>query len=191
VKFHPTAICGVVLIENEPIGDERGYFVRTFCAREMAAHGVNPHLAQSSLSFNARRGTLRGLHFQSCPAMEDKLVGCTGGAIFDVMVDIRPGSPTFGRWVGHELSETNHCQFFAPQGIAHGFQALTDDAIVSYYIAQFYEPERSAGVRFDDPEIGIKWPLPPTAMSKRDLTLPFLAELDPAMLMPFEQKSNQ
>jgi dTDP-4-dehydrorhamnose 3,5-epimerase len=191
VKIYPTTIHGVLLVEQEPARDERGYFVRTFCAREMAAHGISTYLAQASLSFNAKRGTLRGLHFQSHPAMEDKLVRCARGAIFDVIVDIRLGSPSFGSWVGYELSDTNHRQLYAPAGTAHGFQALTDDAVVSYQISQFYEADKSAGIRFDDPAIGIAWPLPPTAMSPRDLHLPLLAQVDPARLMPVEDKVNQ
>ena len=182
---------GVILIENDPVRDERGSFVRTFCAREMAAHGINPSLAQTSLSFNTKRGTLRGMHFQRYPATEDKLVGCVRGAIFDVMVDVRFGSPTFGHWLGYELSDVNHCQLFAPKGIAHGFQALVDHSVVTYQIAQFYEAEKTAGVRFNDPAIGIRWPLPPTVVSERDVNLPFLAQLDPSILMPFRQQSDQ
>jgi dTDP-4-dehydrorhamnose 3,5-epimerase len=186
LKFHPTALDGVVLVESEPIRDDRGYFVRTFCARELELQGIASRVAQSSLSFNAKRGTLRGLHFQSSPSMEDKLVSCTRGAIFDVLVDLRTGSPTFGRWVGFELSETDHLQLYAPKGVAHGFQTLTNEAAVAYQIAQFYEPERSAGVRFDDPAIGIEWPLAPSVVSKRDLGLPLLSELDRSLLMPFK-----
>jgi dTDP-4-dehydrorhamnose 3,5-epimerase len=185
VRFHKTTIPDVILIEMEPVGDARGHFVRTFCAREMAAHGVNPVLAQASQSFNAEKGTLRGLHFQTHPAMEDKLVRCIQGAIFDVMVDLRPGSPTYGQWVGYELSDKNNLQLYASAGFAHGFQALTDDVTVSYHIGQFYEPGRSAGVRFDDPQIAVAWPLAPVALSPRDLALPLLAEIDPVLLLPY------
>lgn len=148
---------------------------------------MNPYLAQASLSFNAKRGTLRGMHFQAHPALEDKLIRCARGSIFDVIVDVRPGSPSFGRWIGYELSETNNLQLYAPQGTAHGFQTLTDESVVSYQIAQFYEADKSAGIRFDDPAIGIDWPLPAVAMSQRDLALPLLAQLDPARLMPSSQ----
>jgi dTDP-4-dehydrorhamnose 3,5-epimerase len=157
----------------------------------MAKYGINTHLAQASLSFNAKRGTLRGLHFQYHPFMEDKLVRCARGAMFDVIVDIRPGSPSFGSWVGYELSDTNHRQLYAPAGTAHGFQTLTDDTIVSYQISQFYEADMGAGIRFDDPGIGILWPLPPIAMSPRDLKLPLLTQVDPARLIAFEDKINQ
>lgn len=185
MRFHKTAIPDVVLIETEPVGDARGHFVRTFCAREMEEQGLNPVLAQASQSFNSEKGTLRGLHFQAHPSMEDKLVRCVKGAIFDVMVDLRRGAPTFGHWVGYELSDTNNLQLYAPQGFAHGFQALTDDVTVGYHIAQFYEPGRSAGVRFDDPQINISWPLPAVALSSRDLALPLLADLDRALLIAY------
>lgn len=187
MRFEATSLPGVTLIRSQPIGDSRGHFVRTFCAREMVAHGLNPDLAQASQSFNVKRGTLRGLHFQARPVMEDKLVRCIRGAIFDVMVDIRPGSPTFGNWVGYELSEENQRQLYAPRGFAHGFQTLTDDCTVSYYIAQFYEPAKASGIRFDDPDIGVKWPLPPVEQSPRDLGLPFLRDMDRELLMPFEE----
>ena len=187
MKFHKTMIPEVVLIETQQVGDARGHFVRTFCAREMAAYGINPALAQASQSYNAEKGTLRGLHFQSHPAMEDKLVRCIRGAIFDVMVDLRPGSPTFGRWVGAELGESNGLQLYAPKGFAHGFQALTSDVTVGYHIAQFYEPQRAAGVRFDDPEIGVAWPLPPANLSPRDLALPLLSALERTLLTPYSE----
>ncbi|SON54427.1 dTDP-4-dehydrorhamnose 3,5-epimerase [Hartmannibacter diazotrophicus] len=185
MEFLPTKLSGCSLIRMQPVGDSRGYFVRTFCAREFSEHGIEPHLAQASYSFNARRGTLRGLHFQAAPAMEDKLVRCIRGAIFDVMVDIRPGSPTFGDWVGYELSDSNHLQLHSVRGFAHGFQALTDDCIVAYHIAQFYEADKSAGIRWDDPDIGVEWPLEPTDQSPRDLQLPLLKDIDQERLMPY------
>jgi dTDP-4-dehydrorhamnose 3,5-epimerase len=190
MEFIDTALSGCRLIRMKPAGDARGYFVRTFCAREFAEHGINPELAQASYSFSARRGTLRGLHFQAVPLMEDKLVRCVLGAIFDVMVDIRPGSPTFGRWVGYELTDSNYMQIHSVQGFAHGFQALTDDCIVAYHIAQFYEPAKTAGVRWDDPDIGVAWPGAPVDQSPRDLTLPRLSEIDHALLMPFKGASS-
>ena len=162
--------------------------MRSFCAREFAEHGLNASVAQTSLSCNAEKGTLRGLHFQSHPAMEDKLVSCLRGAIFDVMVDLRPSSPTFGRWHGTELSETDHLQLWSSKGFADGFQTLTDDCLVAYTIAQFYEPERSAGVRWDDPDIAVAWPLPPVNQSPRDLALPLLKSLDHSLLAPRETR---
>jgi dTDP-4-dehydrorhamnose 3,5-epimerase len=188
MRFIETALPGVTLIEFAPIVDTRGYFVRTFCAREFAAHDLNPDVAEACLSFNAMRGTLRGLHFQSHPAMEDKLVRCARGRMFDVMVDIRLGSPTFGRWVGYELSEDNNLQLYAAKGFAHGFQALTDDVLVSYQMAQVYEAERSAGILWDDPDIGVAWPLPPERLSPRDQTLPLLKDIAHELLMPFAER---
>ncbi|KAF2988876.1 dTDP-4-dehydrorhamnose 3,5-epimerase (plasmid) [Methylocystis sp. MJC1] len=185
MEFIDSALPGCRLIRMTPAGDARGYFVRTFCAREFSEQGLNPELAQASYSFNARRGTVRGLHFQAAPQMEDKLVRCVRGAIFDVMVDIRPGSSTFGRWVGYELTEYNHMQLHSVRGFAHGFQTLTDDCVVAYHIAQFYDPQKAAGVRWDDPDIGIDWPLPPTDQSPRDLQLPRLADVDRGALSPF------
>ncbi len=185
MDFIETELPGCVLIGVKPVGDSRGFFARTFCAEEFAAHGINPALAQASYSFNFRRGTLRGLHFQYAPAMEDRLVRCVRGAIFDVMVDLRPRSPTFGRWVGYELTESNHLQIHSARGFAHGFQTLTDDCIVAYHIAQPYQPELASGVRWDDPDIGVRWPNPPADQSLRDLDLPRLSQLDLGRLEPF------
>jgi dTDP-4-dehydrorhamnose 3,5-epimerase len=187
MKFHKTAIDDVILIETIPAGDARGHFVRTFCAREMKEHGVNLELAQTSQSFNAKKGTLRGLHFQAAPMMEDKLVRCLNGAIFDVMVDLRPNSSTFLKWVGYELTAENNRQLFAPQGFAHGFQTLTNNCAVSYGIGQFYDANLSAGVRFDDPDIGVEWPLPPVELSPRDLGLPYARALDHQRLMGYPE----
>jgi dTDP-4-dehydrorhamnose 3,5-epimerase len=185
MEFLETPLRGCTLIRMNPLGDDRGYFVRTFCGREFSAQGLNPTVAQTSSSFSARRGTLRGLHFQAHPVMEDKLVRCVRGAIFDVMVDIRPGSPTFGRWVAYELSDSNHLQLYASQGFAHGFQTLSDNCVVVYQMSQFYEAEKTAGLRWDDPDIGVAWPLAPTEQSPRDLDLPRLSAIDPALLLPF------
>jgi dTDP-4-dehydrorhamnose 3,5-epimerase len=185
MEFLETKLAGCSLIRTKPMGDSRGYFVRTFCAREFAQYGIQPYLAQASCSFSAVRGTLRGLHFQKAPAMEDKLVRCIKGAIFDVMVDIRPGSPTFGNWVGYELTDSNHQQLHSVRGFAHGFQTLTDECLVAYHIAQFYDPERASGIRWNDPDIGVVWPLSPTEQSRRDLQLPALRELDLDLLTPY------
>jgi dTDP-4-dehydrorhamnose 3,5-epimerase len=184
--FRETRLAGSFEIEMTPVGDERGYFVRTFCAREFEAHGLNPYLAQASFSFSARKGTLRGLHFQTVPHMEDKLIRCVRGAILDVLVDVRPESPTFGQWIGVELSDSNNRQLYAPRGFAHGFQTLTDDCIVAYQIAQFYEPSASYGVRWDDPDIGVDWPEAPTEMSAKDRILPLLKDVDPARLLSYD-----
>lgn len=170
--FHPTAVAGVFHIEPERLEDERGFFARTFCLEEMAAHGLAPVVSQASVSFNHRRGTVRGLHLQAPPRQEPKLVRCTAGAIFDVAVDLRPDSPTFRRHVAVELSARRGNQLYLPGGVAHGFQTLTDDAEVYYQMAQRYSPEHAGGYRYDDPAFAIPWPEPVTVISERDLALP-------------------
>ena len=190
MKFFETTLSDCYEIEMLPLGDERGYFMRTFCTREFIEAGLNPELAQASVSFNRDKGTLRALHFQAHPSMEDKLVRCLAGAIFDVAVDLRPGSPTFGRWHGVELTADNNLQLYIPKGFAHGFQTIAPDSVVAYHIAQHYEPALTAGVRWDDPEIGISWPLPPVNQSPRDLGLPVLADLDSALLVPFADRET-
>jgi dTDP-4-dehydrorhamnose 3,5-epimerase len=172
MRFTHLEIPQACLIEAEPMADIRGSFARTFCAREFAEQGLASDFPQHSISRNARSGTLRGMHFQSAPHEEAKLVWCTRGAVFDVCLDLRPSSPTFKKWVGFELSADNARQLYLPKGCAHGFQTLTDDAEIFYRISQYYAPEASVGVRFDDPAFGIKWPLPVTAMSDRDRNLP-------------------
>jgi dTDP-4-dehydrorhamnose 3,5-epimerase len=136
----------------------------------------------SPASFSPKTGTLRGLHFERAPYMEEKLVSCHGGAIFDVAVDVRPDSPTFARWVGYQLSGQNHRMLYIPKGFAHGFITLLPDTAVGYQIAEFYVPGRSTGIRWDDPEIGVEWPIEPTLVGERDQTLPLLRDLDPKML---------
>ncbi len=187
MEFIKTTLQGCTLIKNIPQGDERGYFTRTFCANEFKEHGLNTTLAQASYSFSKRSGTVRGLHFQAAPIMEDKLVRCLRGAIFDVMVDIRLNSPTFGQYYSHELSETNNYQLHSVQGFAHGFQTLTDDCVVAYHIAQFYDSNKTSGIRWDDPEIGIVWPQNAVDHSSRDLNLPFLSNIDSNLLINFNR----
>ena len=185
MKISDTILPGCKLVEPSPLRDERGAFMRLFDAEVFAAHGMATHLAQASLSFNTTKGTLRGLHYQAHPGMEDKLVRCGRGSVFDVAVDIRPGSPTFGRWFGAELSEGEALQLYIPAGFAHGFQTLTDDAVVLYQISVPYQAPLTGGLYFDDADIGIEWPLPPLNLSPRDRTLPLLKDLDPATLTPF------
>jgi dTDP-4-dehydrorhamnose 3,5-epimerase len=190
MDFIKTKLEGCTLIRTIPHGDQRGYFARTFCANEFKEHGLNTTLAQASYSYNKRRGTVRGLHFQEVPVMEDKLVRCLRGTIFDIMVDIRPSSPTFGQWYGHELSETNNLQLHSTQGFAHGFQTLTDDCIVAYHIAQFYDPTKTSGIRWDDPDIGVAWPETPIDQSPRDLSLPFLSDIDHKILLNYSENKK-
>ena len=173
MRFLPTAAPPATIIDPEPIEDERGAFARTFCRDEFRARGLNPDLAQCSVSFNRLRGTLRGMHYQAAPHAEAKLVRCTAGTIFDVALDLRPGSPTRGRWVGVELTARNRRMLYVPEGFAHGFQTLEDGAEVSYQISAPYEPSASRGVRWDDPAFGIRWPAAETRiLAPRDAGYP-------------------
>jgi len=172
VKFSETALKGAFIIEPERIEDERGFFARTFCRREFEARGLNPDLVQCSISFNHQRATLRGMHYQSAPHAEAKLVRCTRGAIYDVIIDLRPQSPTFRRWVAVDISAENHLMVYVPEGFAHGFQTLQDETEVSYYISEFYSPERARGVRWNDPAFAIGWPIADPVISVRDQTHP-------------------
>jgi len=175
VKFVSTEIAGVWLIVPEPIEDERGSFTRLFCRREFEAHGLNAELAQCSASFNKRKGTLRGLHFQAEPHGEDKIVRCTRGILYDVAADIRPKSPSYRRWCGFELSADNRTMLYIPRVVAHGFLTTSDDTEVFYQMSEFYHPESARGVRWDDPSLAIRWPqVPPALISDSDRSLPFL-----------------
>lgn len=172
MRFAETAIAGVVVVEAEPHIDARGAFARLHCPDEFAAAGHPFIPAQTSLSRNPRRGTLRGLHYQLAPHAEVKLVRCLRGAVFDVAVDLRPDSATHRRWVAAELSADNLRGLLVPEGVAHGFLTLTDDADVLYQIAPRFEPGHEAGVRWDDPAFGIDWPFAPVAISERDAAYP-------------------
>jgi dTDP-4-dehydrorhamnose 3,5-epimerase len=158
VRFTETPLPGAWVIELEELGDERGWFARTFDAAEFRARGMNPAVVQCNASFNRRAGTLRGMHYQAEPRGESKLVRCVRGAIFDVAVDLRPDSPTHRDWHGVELSAENRLAFYVPAGLAHGFQTLTDDSEVLYQMGDPYVPEAARGVRWDDPMFGIDWP---------------------------------
>jgi dTDP-4-dehydrorhamnose 3,5-epimerase len=174
VNFTPTPIDGVTIVDLDVIPDERGFFARSFCADEFGAAGLATTMPQSNVSFNIRRGTLRGLHYQSAPAAEDKLVRCTSGAAFDVAVDLREGSPTFGQWFSAELTVDNHRSLYIPAGCAHGFQALADGTELTYLMSTRYEPSLARALRWDDPTIGITWPILPPILSARDATHPYL-----------------
>jgi len=171
VIFTTTPI-GAVVIEPERLADARGFFARAFCAREFEARGLNPHVAQCNVSFNARRGTLRGMHFQHAPHTEAKLVRCTAGAVHAVALDIRPGSPSFRRHFAIELSAENRKMLYVPEGVAHGFQTLVDGAEVFYQISTPHAPGHEGGVRWNDPAFGIAWPLPVTTIAERDAGYP-------------------
>lgn len=166
--FTPTPLAGAYVLELERREDERGFFARAFCQKEFAEHGLNPRIAQCNVSFNAKRGTLRGMHYQAPPHEEAKVVRCTQGTVWDVIVDLRRGSPTFKRWHGVELSAGSRRALYIPEGLAHGFQTLTDDAELLYLMSEFYHPEAARGVRWDDPAFGIEWPLPNPRISDRD-----------------------
>lgn len=170
--FTATQVPGVMLIDPEPNEDQRGFFARTYDAGEFAARGLCTTWPQASVSHNRRRGTLRGLHLQTAPHEESKLVRCTAGAIFDVVVDLRRESPAYTRSFTVELSADNRRQIHIPPGCAHGFQALTDGAEVAYWISAAYQPQAASGARYDDPLFAIEWPLPPTVISQRDREFP-------------------
>jgi dTDP-4-dehydrorhamnose 3,5-epimerase len=172
MRFSPTAIAGVVVVEIEPHVDERGFFARSWCEREAAAHGIAFGTQQCNISFNGRKGTLRGMHYQVAPHAESKIVRCTAGALFDVAVDIRPESPTFGRHVGVELTSQNRRALHIPAGCAHGFLTLADDTEVLYQMSAFYAPEYARGFRWDDRFFQLTWPGEITVISARDSSYP-------------------
>lgn len=175
MRFIQTPLPGTWIVELDLLADERGWFARTFDAEEFAAHGLNPELVQCNASFNRRRDTVRGMHYQADPHGESKLVRCVRGAIFDVAVDLRENSPTFRGWHGVELSAENRRAFYIPAGLAHGFQTLTHDCEVLYQMGHRYVPEAARGVRFDDPAFGIEWPEAPRSgrtISERDASYP-------------------
>jgi dTDP-4-dehydrorhamnose 3,5-epimerase len=166
--FKETPLAGAFLIALDPHEDERGSFARSFCRREFEAHGLSPVVSQCNISRNRKKGTLRGMHFQAAPHEEAKLVRCTRGAIWDVIVDLRAGSPTRWRWHAAELNAENRLAFYVPEGFAHGFQTLADDTEVLYQMSEFYHPELARGLRWDDPKLGIRWPLADAIVSERD-----------------------
>jgi dTDP-4-dehydrorhamnose 3,5-epimerase len=166
--FTPTPLADVYLIDIERREDERGFFARTWCADELCGQGLQAQLAQCSVSFNRRKGTLRGMHYQRSPHEETKVVTCLRGSVYDVVVDLRPDSATRLKWFAAELSSTTLRMLYIPAGCAHGFQTLEDDCLLNYQISAFYQPESSAGVRWNDPAFQIEWPLPVSSMSERD-----------------------
>ncbi len=168
--FHETKLQGVFEIDVEPQIDARGFFARTWCQREFEDNGLNPTLVQCSISFNARKGTLRGMHYQAAPFAETKVVRCTRGAIYDVVLDLRPQSPTFKEWAAVGLTSEKRNMVYVPDGCAHGFLTLEDDTEVFYQMSQFYNPESARGVRWDDPAFRIAWPEKVEVISERDRT---------------------
>lgn len=177
MKLSPTPLAGAHVVDIDPIADARGFFARTVCTQAFAAQGINGAFIQQSVSWNRKRGILRGLHYQIAPHAEDKLVRVTRGAIFDVIVDLRAGSPTLYQWFGVELSADNHRALYIPQGFAHGFQTLEDDTEILYQMTVAFHPEAARGLRWNDPAFTIAWPDPGNAiLSDKDAALPLLQQ---------------
>jgi dTDP-4-dehydrorhamnose 3,5-epimerase len=172
MKFVETKLKGAFIITPDLIEDDRGFFARIFCRQEFEKHGLNPDLVQCNISFNKAKGTLRGMHYQIAPSAEVKLVRCTAGAICDVIIDLRSGSPTFKQWVAAELSEKNHRLLYVPEGFAHGYQTTEPLSEVFYQVSSSYNPASERGVRWNDPAFGIEWPLPVSVISKKDESYP-------------------
>lgn len=166
--FHKTPLAGAYLIELEKKGDERGFFARAFCQKEFAAHDLVTTFVQVNNSLTGRKGTLRGMHYQLPPHAETKLVRCIRGSLYDLILDLRPGSPTFGQSYGAELSAENRLMMYVPRGFGHGFMTLSDDAEAFYFVDAFYAPESERGVRWNDPRFALQWPMPPTVISDKD-----------------------
>jgi dTDP-4-dehydrorhamnose 3,5-epimerase len=172
MTFKETELKGAFVVGVKKIEDNRGFFARGWCRKELEAAGLNSNLAQINLAASRKKGTLRGMHFQRAPYEEAKLIRCTRGAIFDVIIDLRQGSPTFARWFGINLSADNLLMLYAPEGFAHGYQTLTDDAEIYYTTSAFYEASAARGVRYDDPAFNIEWPLPVSVISDADRNWP-------------------
>lgn len=177
MKFVPTGIPGAFVVELEPVEDARGMFARAWCADEFARAGLNDALKQCNVSFNTRRGTLRGMHYQAAPSPEAKTIRCTRGSIYDVILDLREASAAFGRWFATELSGSNRKMVYAPEGVAHGFITLEDASEVFYQMSEAYDPALARGVRWDDPAFQICWPIPVAVLSPRDSSFPLYKKL--------------
>lgn len=177
--FSPLSLSGAFRIDLDRREDDRGFFARLFCAREFEAHGLATVWVQANTSLSRVEGTLRGLHFQRPPMAEAKLVRCLRGAIMDVIVDLRAGSPTYGRWISVELDEETRGMVYVPPGFAHGFQTLRPDTELLYFHSEFYSPDHEGGLAHDDPSLAIPWPRPVTGLSPRDAAFPTLDALDP------------
>ena len=172
--FTETRLAGAYVIDPERREDERGFFARVYCEEEFRAHGLMPHIAQANISHNRLRGTLRGMHYQRPPHGEAKLVRCTRGAIHDVIVDLRPDSPTYLQWIGVDLTADNRRMLYVPEMFAHGFVTLEDDTEVTYQVSEFYTPGAEGGIRWDDPALGIEWPVEVRVISEKDRSWPDL-----------------
>lgn len=176
MRFRETPLRGAFVVELERLEDDRGFFARSFCEREFSGQGLASRFVQCNVSYNKRAGTLRGMHYQEAPHEEDKLVRCTMGAVHDVVVDIRRGSPTYLKSFGLELSAQNRIALFIPRGFAHGFQTLRDDSEVFYQMSEFFQPGSARGLRWDDPALALAWPMPNPILSDKDRAYPLLAK---------------
>ncbi len=172
MKFHATPLAGAYVIELDLRGDDRGFFARLYCQKEFAEVGLEPQLVQINNSLTRQRGTLRGMHYQLPPAAEVKVVRCIRGALYDVIIDLRPDSPSFAHWFGAELTAENRKMMYVPRGFAHGFLTTADDTEAFYLVSAFYSPELERGLRFDDPRFAVKWPFPPLEVSEKDRSWP-------------------
>ena len=181
MKFVATDIPGAYVIELTPFADERGFFARSWCEREFAEQGLNPRLVQCSISFNHKKGTLRGMHFQFPPAAETKLVRCTRGAILDIIVDLRPESSTYLDHIAVELNEENGRALYVPERFAHGYQVLRDSTETSYQVGEFYAPDCESGLMHDDPRLNLQWPLPVAVISDKDQKFKLLDQVEPEL----------
>ena len=168
--FKPAPLAGAFLIDLDKKADERGFFARAYCEKEFAEHGLTTHVCQANVSLSMQKGTLRGMHYQLAPKAETKIVRCLRGALYDVILDLRPGSSSFGESFGGELTAENRRMMYVPKGFAHGFITLADDTEAFYFVDEFYSPENERGVRYDDPKFNIKWPAQPKVISEKDRT---------------------
>lgn len=175
--FNPTPLRDAFTIDLEKRGDDRGFFARFFCVDEFERHGLETYFVQANNSLSTRRGTLRGMHYQLAPSAEVKVVRCLRGAVWDVIIDIRPDSPTFGRWFGEELTAENRRMMYVPRGFAHGILTLADEAELLYLVSDVYAPQQERGIRWNDPRFGVRWPIEPTEVSPKDAAWP---DFDPA-----------
>jgi dTDP-4-dehydrorhamnose 3,5-epimerase len=182
VIFSETNLKGAYVIDIERRTDDRGFFARMFCQHEFQDHGLEPVIAQANIAFSSRRGTLRGMHFQFPPAAETKYVRCTRGAILDIIVDLRPESATYLQHAAVELTDDNRRGIYVPRRFAHGYQVLTEGAETTYMVGEFYSPGDEGGLRFDDPKLGLTWPLPVADMSAKDTQWPALDEVEPELI---------
>jgi dTDP-4-dehydrorhamnose 3,5-epimerase len=178
MKFEETKLAGAFVIDVEKHGDNRGFFARAFCQNEFEEHGLKPVIAQANIGFNATKGTVRGMHFQYPPAAETKVVRCTRGGVLDIIVDLRPESPTYLQHVEVELTANNRRAIYVPERFGHGYQALEDNSETSYFVGEFYTPEAEGGLRYDDPRLGLSWPLPVGEVSTKDLAWPLMDEVE-------------